>query len=91
MRFYTPGAGHSYPWHINWLVLIANFFMRLVWFSVWGHTIIACCRMAGYNALRNTYRPLQSASIAEFWNRFYYYFKELLVDNFFLSCFFALL
>ncbi|MHB8809572.1 MAG: hypothetical protein ACYC9M_06110 [Desulfobulbaceae bacterium] len=81
------GDGQPYPWHINWLALIANFFMRLVWFSVWGHTIIACCRMAGYNALRNTYRPLQSASIAEFWNRFYYYFKELLVDNFFYPAF----
>ncbi|MHB8791486.1 MAG: hypothetical protein ACYDBT_16600 [Desulfobulbaceae bacterium] len=79
--------GHSYPWHLNWLALIANFFTRLLWFSVWGHVIIACCRMAGYNALRNTYRPLQSTSIAEFWNRFYYYFKELLVDNFFYPAF----
>ncbi len=80
-------AGHSPPWYTNWLVLIANFFMRLLWFSVWGHVIIACCRMSGYNALRNTYKPLQSASIAEFWNRFYYYFKELLVDNFFYPAF----
>jgi hypothetical protein len=82
------GAGYpAYPWHTNWLALGAKFFSRLLWFSVWGHVIIACCRMAGYNALRNTYRPLQSASIAEFWNRFYYYFKELLVDNFFYPTF----
>lgn len=81
------GTGSSYPWHLNWLALIANFFSRLLWFSVYGHVIIACCRMAGYNALRNTYRPLQAASIAEFWNRFYYYFKELLVDNFFYPAF----
>jgi len=80
-------AGHSYPWHMNWLALIANFVVRLLWFSVWGHVIIAGCRMAGYNALRNTYKPLQSASIADFWNRFYYYFKELLVDNFFYPTF----
>lgn len=80
-------AGTPYPWHTNWLALVANFFCRLLWFSVWGHLIIAGCRMAGYNALRNTYRPLQSASIAEFWNRFYYYFKELLVDNFFYPTF----
>ena len=81
------GSGPPYPWHMNWLALVANFFVRLLWFSVWGHVIIACCRMAGYNALRNTYRPLQSASIADFWNRFYYYFKELLVDNFFYPAF----
>lgn len=80
-------SGHSYPWHMNWLALIANFFDRLLWFTVWGHIIIACCRMSGYNALRNTYRPLQSSSIADFWNRFYYYFKELLVDNFFYPTF----
>lgn len=81
------GARDFYPWYINWLALIANFFVRLLWFSVWGHVIIACCRMSGYNALRNTYKPLQAASIADFWNRFYYYFKELLVDNFFYPAF----
>ncbi len=81
------GTGHTFSCSMNWLALIANFFSRLLWISVWGHGIIACCRMAGYNALRNTYRPLQSASIAEFWNRFYYYFKELLVDNFFYPAF----
>jgi hypothetical protein len=39
--------------------------------------------MAGFRALRNTYRPLESRTLAEFWNRFYFYFKELLVDMFF--------
>lgn len=80
-------AGHSYPWHLNWLALMANFSTRMLWFSVWGHVIIATCRMAGYNALRNTYKPLQSTSIADFWNRYYYYFKELLVENFFYPAF----
>ena len=81
------GTRQLYPWYMSWLALIANFIVRLLWFSVWGHGIIACCRMAGYNALRNTHKPLQSASIADFWNRFYYYFKELLVDNFFYPTF----
>ena len=43
--------------------------------------------MAGFLALRNTWRPLSSRSIAEFWNRYYYYFKELLVDCFFYPAF----
>ena len=43
--------------------------------------------MAGFNALRNTYRPLSSTTISEFFNRFYYYFKELLVDFFFYPTF----
>ena len=44
-------------------------------------------RMCGFNALRNTYKPLRSATIAEFWNRYYYYFKELLVEFFFYPAF----
>ncbi len=79
-------TGH-FSWSTNWSALLANFFLRLLWFSVWGHVIIAGCRMAGYNALRNTRNPLRSVSIADFWNRFYYYFKELLVDNFFYPAF----
>jgi D-alanyl-lipoteichoic acid acyltransferase DltB (MBOAT superfamily) len=53
-----------------------------------GHFIIGICRMAGFNALRNTYRPLASTTIADFYNRVYYYFKELLVDFFFYPTYF---
>jgi len=51
--------------------------------TIWGNTIVAGCRLAGFRLLRNTYRPLESRSVAEFWNRYYYYFKELMVDFFF--------
>jgi len=51
--------------------------------AIYGNQAVACCRMAGFCILRNTYRPLQSQTIAEFWNRYYYYFKELLVEIFF--------
>ncbi len=83
----TQTTGHLYPWYINWMALLANFTTNIIHISIWGHVIIATCRMAGYRALRNTYKPLQSASIADFWNRYYYYFKELLVDNFFYPAF----
>ncbi len=64
------------------------FSSRLLWaLRLLGHKFIACCRMAGFNALRNSYRPLSSRTIAEFFNRFYYYFKELLVDFFFYPTF----
>ena len=36
--------------------------------------MIACVRMAGFRALRNTYRPLESRTVAEFWNRYAFYF-----------------
>ena len=78
----TPAA-----WHLRWESLILGFFELILSISILGHRIIASCRMAGFNALRNTYRPLSSTTIAEFFNRFYYYFKELLVDLFFYPAF----
>jgi hypothetical protein len=75
------------PWYGCWSGLIFSFFTGLMNISITGHRIIACCRMAGFNALRNTYRPLSSVTVAEFFNRYYYYFKELLVDFFFYPTF----
>lgn len=85
--FNTVLRSGAYPWYLNWAALLASFCVKVVAFSVWGHGIIATCRMAGYLALRNTYKPLQAATIADFWNRYYYYFKELLVENFFYPAF----
>ncbi len=78
----TPAA-----WHLRWESLILAFFESILSVSIMGHQFIAVCRMAGFNALRNTYRPLSSTTISEFFNRFYYYFKELLVDFFFYPAF----
>jgi len=72
---------------VNWLVWPSDLLEQLLKISVWGHMIIATCRMAGFRALRNTYAPLSSRTIAEYWNRYYYYFKELLVDMFFYPTF----
>ena len=74
-------------WHIRWESQILAFFEGILTMSIFGHRIIACCRFAGFNALRNTYRPLSSTTVAEFFNRFYFYFKELLVDFFFYPTF----
>lgn len=79
--------GTPLAWHLRWVSQILAFFELILTFSIGGHKIIACCRMAGFNALRNTYRPLSSITIAEFFNRFYYYFKEMLVDFFFYPVF----
>ncbi len=75
------------PWYVCWVSLFSEFFEEIMTISIWGHRFIAICRMAGFNALRNTYRPLSSRTIAEFWNRYYFYFKELLVDVFFYPVF----
>ena len=66
-----------------WAVLALYFLMRVAFLTVWGAKIIAVARMAGFNAFRNTYRPFESPTVAEYYNRIYYYFKELLVAFFF--------
>jgi hypothetical protein len=78
------------PWYICWASLILYYFHKLFTISIWGHQVIACCRMAGFDALRNTYRPLSSTSVAEFFNRYYFYYKELLVYFFFFPTFLRL-
>jgi D-alanyl-lipoteichoic acid acyltransferase DltB (MBOAT superfamily) len=80
-------AGTPASWYLNWLALMSRFLLEVLNLAVWGHVMIAVCRMAGFRALRNTYKPLRSATIAEFWNRYYYYFKELLVEFFFYPAF----
>jgi hypothetical protein len=79
--------GTPVAWHLRWECQILAFFELILGFSVMGHRFISFCRMAGFNALRSTYRPLSATTIIEFFNRFYYYFKELLVDFFFYPTF----
>ena len=79
--------GTPVAWHLRWESQILAYFELILSFSIFGHRFIACCRMAGFNALRNTYRPLSATTLIEFFNRFYYYFKELLVDFFYYPAF----
>lgn len=69
----------------------ASIYCELVWqvlnHAVYGHTVIGVLRLAGFSVFRNVYKPLLAESIVEFWNRYYYYFKELLVEFFFLPTF----
>lgn len=65
------------------LSIVANFFEQILILAVWGHTIVATGRLAGFRLLRNTWRPLSSRTLAEFWNRYFYYFKEIMVHVYF--------
>jgi hypothetical protein len=82
-------GGADVGWTTRWAALLISSLLHVISLAIVGHKVIAACRMAGFNALRNTYRPLQSTTLLDFWNRYYYYFKELLVDFFFFPTFFA--
>jgi hypothetical protein len=86
--FALTAAKSPFPCWIAWVALISGYSEKLLRLSYVGHEYIAICRMAGFLALRNTYRPLASRTIAEFWGRYFYYLKEMLVDFFFYPTFF---
>jgi hypothetical protein len=71
----------------GWTALVVATAAAALELAGWSHRVVACARFAGFKLLRNTCRPLESRSIAEFWNRYYYYFKEMLVDFFFYPTF----
>ncbi|HKP61040.1 MAG TPA: hypothetical protein VJV78_30125 [Polyangiales bacterium] len=71
----------------GWTALIVATAASALELAGWSHRAVACLRFAGFKLPRNTCRPLASRSIAEFWNRYYYYFKEMLVDFFFYPTF----
>lgn len=76
-------AGHPFPWFLCWASLYASFFAAILSMASYGNLVVACARLAGFAVLRSTYKPLYATSLAEFWNRYYYYFKELLAEFFF--------
>jgi len=69
---------------IVWLSLYLELIWEALSIAARGHVWVGVLRLFGFPVFRNTYKPLLAESIVEFWNRFYYYFKELLVEFFFL-------
>jgi lipoprotein signal peptidase len=80
-------AGNLYPRNVCWLILIYSFLADMMLHTIWGGIIVATARLAGFRLLRNTCRPLSSRSMVDFWNRYYFYYKELLVEIFFFPTF----
>lgn len=70
-----------------WASVFVELITRTLKLAITGHVIIGCLRLLGFRVFRNTYKPLLSQSVVEFWNRFYYYFKELLVEFFFFPAY----
>ena len=81
-------AGGSEPSRVIGLAALAkNFILTIIAVGAMGHVLVAVVRMSGFSIPRNMARPLSARSVAEFWNRYVYYFKEVLVDFFFYPAF----
>ncbi len=72
---------------MGWTILLTHYFTKVLSLAATGHIVVALVRMAGFGIPRNSVRPFASRTLAEFWNRYYYYFKEVLVDFFFFPAF----
>jgi hypothetical protein len=84
-QMYTQAG--SYPVWVCWAAIYIDLFRLVLSHAANGHIIIGMLRLFGFNVFRNTYKPLLSETVVEFWNRYYYYFKELMVQFFFFPTF----
>lgn len=75
------------PLPLAWASIYCELFEDVLRLAVKGHMIVGVLRLCGFNVFRNTYKPLLAESIVEFWNRYFYYFKELLSTFFFMPTF----
>ena len=77
----------TYPLWMRWASIYCELFWLVLHVAVRGHVIIAWLRLSGFHVFRNTYKPLLAESVVEFWNRYYFYFKELMAVFFFYPAF----
>jgi hypothetical protein len=71
----------------SWVSIYLELVRQVLVAGVYGHVIVGVLRIFGFNIFRATYKPLLSETVVQFWGRFDYYFKEVLVDFFFLPTF----
>lgn len=81
------GSEGAVPVWLSWASVYSELFWQVLRRAAGGHAIIAVFRLFGFNIFRNTYKPLLAESVLEFWNRYFYYFKEVLNEFFFLPTF----
>jgi hypothetical protein len=75
---------------LGWTVLIISTARFCLQIAIWAHLFIGIARLAGYRLPRGSWRPLESRTLMDYFNRFHYYFKEILVDFFFTPTFFKI-
>lgn len=72
---------------LRWAAVGVEFLGLVILMGAAVHAIVAVIRVAGFCIPRGMVRPLASRTIAEFWGRYLFYFKEMLVDFYFYPAF----
>jgi len=81
-------AHRPYPLAVGWTALLISTARYALQIAAWAHLFVGIARLSGFRLPRGSWRPLQSRTLMDYFNRFHYYFKELLVDLFFVPTFF---
>jgi hypothetical protein len=81
--------GQPVPIAMAWAALTISTARYSLQVAMWAGLFVGMARLAGYRLPRGSWRPLESRTLMEYFNRFHFYFKELLVDNFFVPTFFS--
>lgn len=81
--------GQPFGIAIGWSSIFLEVARYSLKIALWAGLFIGVARLAGYRLPRGSWRPLESRTLMDYFNRFHYYFKELLVDLFFMPTFFS--
>lgn len=84
------GSDAPTPLLVTWISLYLELIWETLFLAVKGHVWVGVLRLFGFNVFRNTYKPLLAETLVEFWNRYYYYFKELMMEFFSFPPMFAI-
>jgi hypothetical protein len=79
-------GGNAPVWQ-SWISIYLELVIRALQVAILGHGVVGVFRLLGFNIFRNTYKPLLAETVSQFWARLEFYYKELLVDFFFLPTF----
>lgn len=83
----ASAAGESIGLATRWSAVGIEFIATVIVMGASIHAVVSVIRVAGFCIPRGMVRPLESRTIAEFWGRYLFYFKEMLVDFFFYPTF----
>jgi hypothetical protein len=72
---------------LRWAGLYGELFHTLLTLGVFSHTIVGAFCLLGFHIPRNMKSPLLATTILDFWGRYFYYFKELLMDFWFFPAY----
>ncbi|MBX3169568.1 MAG: hypothetical protein KF760_19355 [Candidatus Eremiobacteraeota bacterium] len=76
-----------YPRSLCWLSLLEAFPESLMQGFLLGNLLIGAARIGGFQLLQQVYQPWGARSIADYWNRVSYYYKETVLQLFFYPCY----